>query len=369
MTGVGAINPFAAFQPNSGTVKRLVGSTQWVSAGQWSFDLPRGQDINAWIVEVTGTITLSSAATTVSAAAPAQLISQITIKADAAKSLEDISGLQAACSNFERSLARNLTAPGTGATTHTVYASYRLDRVTPDTVRPKDSALHTSQNYMGSLQMRLQFGTVAACYSNFGTGVVSATALTVNVYSVEIQEATRMAMSEFKWIRRHTSFDQTFSAAVAAQLIQLPTNTYLRGIKILALASATNEPTDGLLNNVRLRSGPNIRADIPGATLHVDNQTGFNLQTTQLSAIPGNYMLDLLEGNIGNRSLKSLWSLQAASDCTLELNIAANTRILVQSINYDMQPALPTAARLQAAKGQAAVRRFLGSIAARAARS
>lgn len=336
------INPLAAFIPESGQIKRLIGSATWVSGQPITFDLPRGLDINRYILEVTGTITLSSAATTVSAAAPAQLIDNIMIVGDGAKTYEMTTGLMAAVANFERSLARKLTAPGTGATTHTVFASYTLDRCTPDGPRPKDSNLHTSQAYMGSLQLRVVFGTVAACYSNFGTGAVSATSLTLNVYSVEDQEGTMDGLTEFRWVRRHTLYDQTFSAANAAAVIQLPTNTYLRGVRIIGMSSSTNEPTNDLINNFILRSGPNVRLNLDSPSVQVNNTQEFNLQTTQGTAIPGLYFLELLNAH----KLNSMWNLNGASECALELNVDANTRVQVQAVNYDMQPAIPTPSRM-----------------------
>jgi len=359
MTMRQAVNPFASFVPESGEIKRLIGSTAWVSGGRWTLEVPRGLDIDRLMIEISGTITLSSAATTVSAAAPSQLIAAINWKADSAKMLEDTTGILAAVGNFERGLARDLIAPGTGAAAHTVYAAYALDRVTPDGPRPKDSLLHTSQPYMGSQFLNVTFGTVAACYSNFGTGAVGSTDLTVNVYTVEVQEGTALGMTEFRWIRRHTLYDQSFSAANAAAIINGPTNTFMRGVKLLAMNTSNNEPADALLQNVKIRSGPNLRLDISAAALRVANKQEFGLQGTQLSAIPGLYFADMLS----NHKLNTLWSLQGASECVLELRLAANTRIVAQFINYDMLPAPALPQRVAMTQRAMRVKAFLNRVA------
>jgi hypothetical protein len=361
-------NPYAAFTPDSGEILRQVTSATWVSGQPLIIDIPRGQDIDSLLVVVAGTITLSSAATTASAVAPAQLVSTFKWNSDGAKQFEDTTGILAAWGNFERSLARDIVAPGVGATTHTVRCSYRLDRVTPDGVRPKDSMLHSNQAYMGSMQLSMQLGTVASCYSNFGTGAVGSTSLTVTVYTVELQEGSPMGQTEQRWIRRHTLYPLVFSAANSGYVQQLPVNTYLRGVKLLGITTSTGEPTADLINNVIIRSGPNYRINTNEANLRFKNMTSFNIQSTQLSAIPGLSFADLLLGNIGGRRLNTLLNLWNASECVLQLDVDSGTTVYAQVINYDLLPAVDIPERRRRNAAMNNVRSFFQRVAAGPAR-
>jgi hypothetical protein len=343
-------NPLASFVPKSGEVVQFVQSYSWVASQRQVVQLPTGLDFDSIIVKVAGTFTLSSAATTVNDLAPAQLINSIQWKGDTTKQLEDTNGVLAAWGNFERDLSRDIVAPGVGATTHTVRVSMRLDRVTPKTRRPKDSALHTSQPYLGSHFLTIDAGTIQACYSNFGTGAISATAITVSIYAVQIQEGQELGMTEARWIRKHTLYTITTSSANAALTQTLLTNTYMRGVKLFAFNSS-GVSSAGLVNNVRIRSGANIRMDIDEASLRAKNLGDFNLQATQLSAVPGLMFADLLE----NKRLNTLWDLWNASECVLELNLSANVTVYAQLITYDKQPGVMTAQRAQLMKAQGAL--------------
>lgn len=362
MTGVAVPNIFASFRPESGSVLRFVQSYTWVASQRQVIDIPRGNDIMSLIVMITGDFTLSSAATTVSAVAPAQLISRMTWRGDSTKQMEDTTGILAAWGNFERSLSRDIVAPGVGAATHTVRAMFRLDRATPDGPRPKDSALHTNQQYMGSQQLFIDAGTIAACYSNFGTGVVSATNLQVSVYSEELQEGSPMGMSEERMLRKHTLYQNVFTATNANYLQPLLPNTYMRGVKILALLTSTGEPTAGGVTNVRIRSGNNIRLDITEAALRAKNLGSFDLQSTQLSAVPGLMFADLVEAH----KLNTLWNLWNASDVNLELAVTTGYTVYMQLIDYDVQPAIPIPQRVAQQVAQGAVRSTLRGIGNRA---
>lgn len=358
----GAPNVYASFRPESGEVLRFVQSYTWVASGRQVIDIPRGNDIASLVALITGDFTLSTAATTASAVAPAQLISRIAWRGDSTKQMEDTTGILAAWANFERNLARDVVAPGVGAATHTIRCAYRLDRATPDGPRPKDSALHTNANYMGSQQLFIDAGTIQACYSNFGSGVISATNLTVSIYSEELQEGSELGMSEERMLRKHTLYQNVFTATNANYAQPVLTNTYMRGLKILALLTSTGEPTAGGVTNVRIRSGSNVRLDISETALRAKNQGSFGLQGTQLSAIPGLMFADLVVGH----KLNTLWNLWNASECQLELAVTTGYTVYMQLIDYDVQPALPIPARVDMKVAQAAVRNVLKGVGRRA---
>lgn len=357
-----ARNVYASYVPTSGEVLRFVSSYTWVASQRQVIDVPRGNDIDSLIVVIEGTFTLSTGATTASAVAPAQLLESVQWKKDGAYQFEDSTGILAAFGNFERGLARDVVAPGVGIATHPVRCTYRLDRVTPDGVRAKDSMLHTSQAYMGSQQLILNAGTINACYSAPGSMVVSATAITVTVYTVELQEGTPLGMTEGRWIRRHTQYALAFASANAAFTQQIPTNTYMRGVKLLAVTTSTGEPVAGGINRIQIRSGSNIRIDITETALRAKNQSTFDLQTTQLSAVPGLSYADLLV----DHSLKTLWNLWNASEAILQLDVDAGITVYAQVINYDIQPAVDMPQRRVRQIGMAAIRNNQRMIAASA---
>jgi hypothetical protein len=320
-------------QPKSNPLRRLVATKTWVRNGRDVVDLPRGYDLSSLYVEVTGTIQLTTAATTAALLAPAQLMNKFTLRANGNQSLTEILGIVAAVSNFERQLQRTLIPPGVGIATHTVYAGFRLDRINADGPRPKDSALHTSGRYMNLLQLQMDYGTEAACWSVFGAGVLGVVALTVNVYTDEIQEFTADAV-EGRFIKRETYQDVSPPGANAAFLVPLPIGSMLRGVKVLALDSTTNEPTSAKLNNLRIRSGANVRLDMSLAALRAQNEVDYGIQGAQLSGIPGLAFGDLLV----NGRLNTLFDLRSASECFAELNVPAGARVILTVTNFDPPP-------------------------------
>jgi len=321
-----------AFVPKSNIVRRLIASFPFVANSPYTVDLPRDYDLEGLYIELTGTVTLSAAATTVHAQAPAPMIRRFEVFADGSKNFVQTTGLLAAVAGFERKLTRDLTAPGTSAAAHTVYAGYRIDFSTMDSKRPKSSALHTKGEYMSLLQLRTTMGQLSDAYADFGTGA-GTTNLTVNVYVREIQEFDPAGSYEARFVKRTSLQQEVFSAANNAAQVIIPVGAYVRGVKF-AVLNASGVLSSTLLNRIKLRSGVNVRLDASYAALRAMNKDEFGLQTTQLDNLSGILFADLCPGGM----LNQLWDLTRTPQAFLELDVNANATIHMEVIEYVLQP-------------------------------
>jgi hypothetical protein len=287
-------------------------------------------------------VQLTTAATTASALAPAQLVNMFTLGSDGSRQFENISAELALWGDFENGMSRQLTAPGVSVATHTVYAAYQLDRITADALRPKDSALHTSLPYMTALPLTMTFGQILDMYSTPGAGVVGTVSLTVNVYVAQYREFTRQDAVEPRWVKRTVFSDVTQSAANTNLQVPLPLGSFYRGSKILCLNSSTLEAADNV-NYVRIRNGSDIRMDsISPAALRKRNRDQYRLGA--LADTIGNPLIyaDLW---IGDGSFKKSMDLRGATDAWLELDVDATTRLHIAHVAYDPLPPGPGYAR------------------------
>jgi hypothetical protein len=327
-----------ALNPKSRTYTRRVSSKPFVAGGADTIDIPRGDDIAAIIVEFTGTVQLTAAATTVSEFGTAMLLNQMQLAADGSKRFAAREGILSAIGNFEVGLSRELVNPGTGIATHPVYSQHMIDMASFGCPRPKDSSLHTGLPYMSMLQLNLQYGAISDMYSNFGAGVVGAVAVTVNVYVEYYQELSAKDLTEERFIRRVTPFELKTATAQPILPLQLPTGTYFRGLKWQTFDLATAKPVSATrINTVLLRAGTDVRRALlsPGF-VRGQNRREFE-PGTLLDTFPTLAYVDLLPND---GSLTKLWDLRRAQDAWAEFDVQAQTWIKGEFVTYDYQPAL-----------------------------
>lgn len=322
-----------ALEPKSNILRRRIASRAFVANGVDTFDLFRAYDNMAVIVRVSGTITLSVAATSVKNLAPAQLIANMELLSDGSKAIEQTNGRLAAAANFERKGRRRLTPPGAGIATHTVEAYFRLDRANYDGPRPKDSALHTVFPFMSLWQLRITYGTPADCFVG---GTVSASNLTVEVFQDDVQEFVAGDATEGKFIRVQSLQEVIVDANNSNLEIRLPVGGLSRGAKIIALDENGNL-SDDVVTNVELRIGANVRINLPFKALRGINAGDYEL--AQGDDLVGIAYADMMPDG----QLTKAFDARAASEYKLILNVVkpagGNGKVIVGAVDFIEQSA------------------------------
>ncbi len=305
--------------PKSGRLQRRVVQQPWVANTQQTFDLPRGYDLNAVQVLVSGTIQVTVAMTAVRANAPAQLIQNIDVFADGNKSYNQSNGILSAIGNAERSFANSLVAPTNLVAVHNVSCMYRLDRVNADGPRPKDAALHTTLPFMSLLQCRLTTGLATDVF-DATAGTVTNVVLTNSIMLDETMEFNEADRLEGRFIKRISFQDLAVTAANTNQQFILPVGQYLRGVKIFATDSAAANPDTGsnvLINQVTVRAGVDRRIDLPFLVLRNQNANAYSVP---IGTVPAGFAF---ADCCPDGRLNQLFDLRGVSQAFLELDVAA----------------------------------------------
>ena len=330
----------------SATVTRLVTTRPYAVNSQDSFQLSREYDLAAVILEYVGTLNRTAAATTVSALAPLQVFKVIEVKADGTRPFDQWDARLAGWGNFERALTSDLTPPGVGIATDNIRCSVRLDRITPDAYRPKDSALHT-KDYMSLLECVWTMGQPTDLYAAAGamTNANATLSGNVNLYVEELQEFDPADAHEWRMIKRCSRLEAIVNAVNSAQLVFLSVNALSAGVKLLQLdtTQGIGEPTAALLNNVTLRSGVDVRFKGSFAQLRQMNRANYRINDALFASRTGLAFVDLRH----NGDLKTLYSTQGKNEWLLELDVNAGPgKILIEHIEYTVQPVHPAFANL-----------------------
>jgi hypothetical protein len=323
----------------SNTITRLITSRPYAVGGFDSFQLSREYDIAAVIVEGVLVVNFNAAPTTISALAPAQAFGPIELKADGTRPLDQWDPRLLAWSNFERALMSDLTPPASATGNQNIRVGFQLDRITPDANRPKDSALHT-KDYVSLLEINWIMGQPTDMCSVPGTATNAASTLTgvVNVYVEEIQEYDAGDAHEHRYVKRCSRLEAIVNAVNQSQLVLLSVNANSRGVKLLQLDTTLNkgEPTAALINNVKIRSGVDVRFTGSFAQLRQKNKRDFKINDALFNARTGLGYIDLLH----NGDLKTLYSTVGKNEWLLELDVNAGPgKILIEHYEYAYQPA------------------------------
>jgi len=299
------------FRVSNNIIKRKIKEITFRENAQDTVDLNRGFDIMGVTVRLTGTVTLSVAATSVKTLAPAQAILQLEMLSDGAIAIEETNGLLAAFARFERGMRRVIIAPGTTAIAHTIEAEFYMDRANLDGIRPKDSAMHTARPFMSLLQLRITTGSLA---NMFVGGTISGFALTLEVFQEEIQEFDERNMVEAKFVRRASFQTHNIGANNTDFPIKLPTGAFIRGVKIIALDDLL-QPVDTVVTNIILKERANVRINTPFKKLRNDNFADYRI--AQGDSIAGIAFADMTPDG----SVRRLFDARRASDMELTLNV------------------------------------------------
>ena len=316
-------------------------------------DIPRSYDLNSIMVEITASLTVATAnATGVRSYAPAQLVNNFQLIADGSRALDQVPGILAAVGNFQRNWMREVTPPSAATIAGSPYAIralYQLDRATIDSMlRPKDSALHTQAPFMSLLQLQITFGNLADIF-NIGSATISGTP-TVTVYVDETREFDPADANEARMVRRRSYQQATFTASQSAYQFNLPVGNYIRAVLFYCtdtVGGVTNEPINTVLTNVILKSGADVRLNLPFLALRSKNAADQRLfGSATIAGLPTGFgvadlCMDAGRGFDGSK----LWDLRGASEAKAEIVITSPTAatVWIAIDEYVFQPGLETA--------------------------
>lgn len=314
-------------------IKRKIAQQQITENGVVTIDVPRGYDIEALYFRIYGTVNVTTNfAGGVRAEAPCQLIKRIELVADGKNTIASVPFNMLNRGNpFRRGQLGPLTPPSAATiAAYAVEAAAVLDQANMDGIRSKDSNLRTSG--MGLLQLRFTFGAAADLFGP-GAGAGNIANMFVDVYTsemIELPDAKGAITSPLYMVKRAYQDIPALTSNANMQVI-LPVGNVLRGLVIRASGLVTaGEPSNGIINNIQLASGVDVRFNLPGLDVRALNKVDY-----QITTLPdGYYYIDLMGDGSFNTQASEGWDLTNASEAKLILDVTggANVNLTVQTI-------------------------------------
>lgn len=244
-------------------------SRAFVSGGVEVIDLPLGFDIETLLLSLTGSITLTAAATGVRSEGLAKLIKRVSVMQDG-KSIMTFTGDFITHGNFAREGGLLKTNPGIGIATHVCKITGALDFAHIGGLRPADSNLKTLGGRQ--LQLHVTYGTLADLYTGSPAGTF---ALNLNVTVRETKELKEDA--PYPAMQRVAKFIEKSYTASQEDRIPLDPNCLYRGLMLRC--ESAGELSTTVLNRAKVMFGADGVFDYLAADL-VDMNTidlGFTL--------------------------------------------------------------------------------------------
>ncbi len=313
-------------------IKRTYATVAATAGGFTTIDLPRGYDYESIHVRVSGTVNVTTGATSVRAEAPVQVVPRLELVADGRNTLFSAPMWFATLGKYDRpnmleSGARVVTAP-TAAT----VASYPfemngvIDLATVDGERPKDSNFRTDGLQL--FQLRMTFGNAIDMFVP-GAGVAAFTAFNVEISTIEMVEipdangvrTTPVALKK-------VSFQElAVPTTNANQEVRLPAGNMIKSVVLRTEGLATaGEPTAAVLNRLQVFSGVDVRLNSFGASIRGQNNNDFG----QLTA--GYYIADLARSGAPTSRLSELWDVTRQAEPKISMDIIGGANVKAQAV-------------------------------------
>jgi len=300
-------------------IKRRVGQYAVTENGILTVDMPRGYDYESIGFRLAGGIQVTTNFTAVRAENPIQLIKRIELVADGKNTIDSVTGVLINRANMFRRGQLGTLVPASGfvVATYQVNASGIIDRALIDGIRPKDANMRTSG--MQLLQLRFTFGAVVDCFTGAGVGVLSA--MLIDVWTnelVEIADANEQLTKPLFLLKRSYQ-DITITAANANLEVILPIGNVMRGIVARLEGNPTaGEPSDQVCNDITLRSGVDVRLNLPYLVAREGCKMDYDITTLP----PGIVVADLMHmGQQAGVRASEGWDLTNASEAKLVLDV------------------------------------------------
>lgn len=304
-----------------------------VQAGGFALaDLPRGYDYESVHLRLTGSVVVSVAPTSVRAEAPCQAIQRVELVADGRNTLHSAPYWNYVLAHYDRDMSefgsRTVTPPSAvAAATYAIEALGVVDFFTPDGLRPKDSNFRTDGLQL--FQLRLTFGNALDMFvpgagaATFGAGTMVEVS-TSEIVELTAADGTRTTPSALKKV----SFQElTIPTTNANQEIRLPAGNMIKSVVTRTEGLTTaGEPTTGVVNNMQVYSGVDVRLNMRGASLRGKNNADFG------AVVSGYYIADLARSGARDALLSELWDVTNQAEPKVSLDAVGGTNVKAQFV-------------------------------------
>lgn len=315
-------------------VLRKVGNVNVVAGQPGGIDLPRSYDYESIFMRLSGSLQVTVGATSVRAEAPVQLVPRVFLIADGKNSLFNAPFWACSFARIDRFLgesgARVATPPSAvGVATYAVEAIGVIDLATIDGMRPKDSNFRTS--LLSLLQLQFQFGQPG---DPFVGGTVNFSGQpVVEVFTQEIVELPDVQPDGTKkfsspiMLRKVSSQEVAVAASNPQLEVLLPAGNLLKSVMHRSEGSVTaGEPSTGIINNMQLASGLDVRFNLTGPQVRAKNNADHGAVTA------GYYFADVTRCGPAPIRLSELWDLQGQVQPKAILDVTGGASNKVQSV-------------------------------------
>lgn len=312
-------------------VMRKVASVA-VAAGSFAtLDLPRDYDYESIFLRINGSVQVTTAFTSVRNEAPCQLVQRVEVIADGKNNIFSAPFWFASNANYGRDLLQNgarvLTPPSSAALgTYAIEGIGVVDLMTQDSVRPKDSNFRSSG--LSLFQLRLTFGQLADMFVGAGVAVASGQ-IYVDVFVQQLVEiADQNGQVTTPIALKKVSFQEiALPSSNANQEIRLPAGNYIRSAVVRTEGLTTaGEPSTGVLNNVQLAAGVDVRMNLGAANLRAKNNADYGY----LNA--GYYVADVTSKGASAINLTDLWDVTGAAEPKLIVDVTGGSTVKMQAV-------------------------------------
>jgi hypothetical protein len=299
---------------------------------QQNVDLPRGPAIESALIQVTGSIQVTTGFTSVLPQAPIQMIKRVDWVINGSLVLDSVAP-QLVQANWMRHNLTVLTPPSAASNaTYPISLMVFYDRAMTDGVRPKDSLLKTDVG-MSSNQLRIQMGALQDMFVGVGTGVANySPGVTLTVAVKDYQEARNGAgqTPTPAFYLKRTQITLPTPATNPSQQQKLSTGNRLRAILFrpnVGSATQTYGTTSATpLTNIQLTRAGDQRANISFAALQQSNAAEFPVNFNATAAYTGFAVLDLAaNGSLGGIRYSEFWPIPSTADTFLTLSVVGGT--------------------------------------------
>lgn len=310
-------------------IVRKIASVPVTNGGFATVDLPRDYDYETIFLRVNGGLQVTALATSVRAESPCQVVQRCEVLADGKNNIFSAPFWFAALGSYGRKLieynSRVTTPPsGVAVATYQVEAIGAIDLMTSDSVRPKDSNFRSSG--LSLFQLRMTFGQPGDAFVG-GTVVYSNMFVDVFVQQlVEVPDAAGQMTSPIA-LKKVSYQEIALTSSNQNQEIRLPAGNQIKDVVIRTEGSVTaGEPSTGILNNIQLAAGVDVRFNISSANLRAKNNADYG----QLTA--GYYVADVTSKGFAAVNLSDLWDVSGAAEPKLILDVNGGASNKLQAV-------------------------------------
>ena len=311
-------------------IQRTIAQAVVTAGGFITVDLPRGYDYESLYLRLTGSVQVTTAATSVRTEAPCQAIQRCEVIADGRNTIHSAPYWFSVLGKYDRDLkmsqaSRGVTAPTAAAiATYPIEALGVIDFFTPDGERPKDSNFRTDGLQL--LQLRLTFGNAIDMFVP-GAGVAAFVNCTVEISTSEVVELTDAATGTRTnpVLLKKVSFQElTVPSSNVNQEVRLPAGNMIKSVLVRTEGvTTTGEPTIAMINNLIAASGVDVRVNMRGASLRGKNNDDFGIIQN------GYYIADFTRNGGVQARLSELWDVtnQAEPKIIMDINGGAGYKL------------------------------------------